>query len=478
MSGTNHGGWEAVIGLEVHAELKTKTKIFCSCPAQFGGAPNTNVCPVCLGMPGALPMLGEEPVIFAVRAGLALNCTINRKSWFDRKNYYYPDLPKGYQITQYERPICEGGGVPVTVDGRKYAIGLERIHLEEDAGKLIHRGDSTYADYNRSGVPLIEIVSLPVMHSSAEVKAYLTSLRRILLGMGVSDCRMNEGSLRCDVNVSVRPVGSDEMGVKTEIKNLNSISYAGRAVDDEIARQIGVLESGGAVVPETRRFNEDTGKTERMRLKETAVDYRYFTEPNIPPLVLSEEYIETIRREMPKMPDERAEDFVRDYGMKPDDAYLLTSTPEIAGYFEACAASTAYKSAASSLFIGVVLPKLDENAFAEYVDPVLFGEACTLFGEGKVVSGNAKRLIHMAAETRESPMKLAEKERMMKISDEAALRPYVEKAVSANPKAVADFKKGKAAAAKQILGAVMRETGGAADPAAAEKLILAHLTNL
>ena len=469
-------GYEAVIGLEVHAELKTKTKIFCSCPAQFGGDVNTNVCPVCLGMPGALPMLGEEPVIFAVRAGLALNCEINRTSWFDRKNYYYPDLPKGYQITQYERPICEGGGVPVNVDGVRYEIALERIHLEEDAGKLIHRGDSTYADYNRSGVPLIEIVSRPVMHSAAEVKAYLTSLRRILLGIGVSDCSMNEGSLRCDVNVSVRPCGEDGMGVKTEIKNLNSISYAGRAVDDEIARQIAVLKDGGTIVPETRRFNEDTGKTERMRLKETAVDYRYFTEPNIPPLTLSEDYIDGIRRNMPKTPDERADDMVKNYGMKPDDAYLLTSTPEIAGYFEACAAGTAYKSAAASLFIGEILPKLDENAFAEYVKPEFFAEACDLFGGGKVVSGNAKRLIHMAAEENVSPDVLAQREKMLKITDEGALLPAVVKAIGANPKAAADFKKGKTAAAKQILGAVMRETGGAADPAVTEKLILAELT--
>lgn len=477
MSEMTNTGYEAVIGLEVHAELKTKTKIFCSCPAQFGGAPNTNVCPVCLGMPGALPMLGAEPVEFAVRAGLALDCRINRTSWFDRKNYYYPDLPKGYQITQYERPICEGGGVPVTLDGRNYAIELERIHLEEDAGKLIHRGDSTYADYNRSGVPLIEIVSRPVMHSSAEVKAYLTSLRRILLGIGVSDCRMNEGSLRCDVNVSVRPAGTGKMGVKTEIKNLNSISYAGRAVDDEIMRQIQVLTSGGEVVPETRRFNEDTGKTERMRLKETAVDYRYFTEPNIPPLVLSEEYIENIRRKMPLMPDERAEKLVREYGVRADDAYLLTASPQIADYFEACAEKTAYKSAAVSLFVGEILPKLDENTFSEYVNPVLFGEACTLFGEGKVVSGNAKKLIHMAAESGISPFVTAKKEKMLKISDENTLLPYVERAISANEKAVADFKKGKVTAAKQILGAVMRETGGAADPSAAEKLILAQLKN-
>ena len=268
------------------------------------------------------------------------------------------------------------------------------------------------------------------------------------------------------------------MGVKTEIKNLNSISYAGRAVDDEIRRQIQVLESGDRVVPETRRFNEDTGKTERMRLKETAVDYRYFTEPNIPPLVLSEEYIDGIRREMPKMPDERAEDFCRNYGMKHDDAYLVTSTPEIAGYFEECAEKTAYKSAAASLFVGEVLTRLDENAFAVYVEPALFAEVCDLFGEGKVVSGNAKKLIHMAAETGESPRKLAEKERMMKISDEAVLLPYAEKAIASNPKSVADFRKGKTAAAKQILGTVMRDTGGAADPAAAEKLILARLALL
>ena len=306
--------YTAVIGLEVHVELKTETKIFCSCKTTFGAEPNTNVCPVCLGMPGALPVLGKKQVELAVRAGLALGCKINHRSWFDRKNYFYPDLPKGYQITQFEKPICEGGAVPITVNGENKTIRLNRIHMEEDAGKLLHRDNETLIDYNRAGVPLIEIVGEPDIRTSDEAKAYLTSLRRILSYIGVSDCKMNEGSLRCDVNVSVMPEGSRLYGIKCEIKNVNSINYVGRAIDDEIARQVSLLEKGVDIVPETRRFNEETGRCEKMRDKEKAVDYRYFTEPNIPPIILTDDYINNVRKNMPLLPDEAMDELVRDYG--------------------------------------------------------------------------------------------------------------------------------------------------------------------
>lgn len=470
--------YEAVIGLEVHAELKTETKIFCSCPNEFSAEPNKNVCPICLGIPGALPMLGEKTVEFAIRAGLALGCRINRRSWFDRKNYHYPDLPKGYQITQYEMPICEGGAVPIEVDGVKKNIRLTRIHMEEDAGKLIHRGDKSLIDYNRCGVPLIEIVSEPDMRSPAEAKAYLNSLRRILLFMGVSDCKMNEGSLRCDVNISVRRVGDEKFGTKVEIKNLNSIGYVGRALEDEVRRQTDLLEKGDTVDAETRRYNENTDHTERMRKKEGVVDYRYFTEPNIPPLVLSEEYIESVKSRMPKMPDDAADELVGEFGIRPDDAYLLTETTFIFDYFGKCAEKSKDKKLCANLFVGKILPLFDENSKKEYISAEYFGEIADLFADGKIVSGVAKKLIHLTAERGESPLSIAEKEHLLKITDEALLLPMVKKAIDLNPKPVADYLGGKNAAAKQLIGFVMRESGGGADPIAVERLIFAELDKM
>ncbi|MBE6541539.1 MAG: Asp-tRNA(Asn)/Glu-tRNA(Gln) amidotransferase subunit GatB [Ruminococcaceae bacterium] len=470
--------YEAVIGLEVHVELKTDTKIFCSCSNGFSREPNTNVCPICLGLPGALPMLGEKSVEYALRAGIAFGCKINKKSWFDRKNYHYPDLPKGYQITQYEMPICLGGEVPIDVGGEKKSIRLTRIHMEEDAGKLIHRGDKSLIDYNRAGVPLIEIVSEPDMRTPEEAKAYLNSLRRILLFIGVSDCKMNEGSLRCDVNVSVRRKGEAEFGTKVEIKNLNSVNYVGRALDDEIKRQIALIERGEIVDAETRRYNEDTDHTERMRKKEGAVDYRYFTEPNIPPLILTDSYIEEVRRRMPRLPDEEADALVKEIGVKKEDAYLLTSTSFILDYFKKCAEKSKNKSICANLFISEVLTLLDENSKKEYISPENFGEIADMFADGKIVSGVAKRLVKMSAESGESPVVIAERERLLKISDEKVLRPIVLKAIDANPKAVSDYLGGKIAAAKQLMGAVMRESGGGADPIISEKLILEELEKI
>lgn len=473
------GKYEAVIGLEVHAELKTDTKIFCSCATAFGDEPNSHVCPICLGMPGTLPVLNRRTVELATRAGLALNCDINRTSWFDRKNYFYPDLPKGYQITQYARPICEHGAVPIKVNGERKDIRLTRIHMEEDAGKLIHREEKTLIDYNRCGVPLIEIVSEPDMRTPDEAKAYLNSLRRILSYMGVSDCRMNEGSLRCDVNVSVRLRGEEDFGVKCEIKNLNSVNYVGRALEDEIQRQIGLIESGGKVESETRRYNEDTGHTERMRRKEDVVDYRYFTEPNIPPLVLSEEDIEAVRRQMPKMPDEAADELVRDYNMKPDDAELLTASPEILRYFVQCAENTVYKSQCVNLFIGEILPKIpanDEKTRENHVIlPKYFAEICDIFGEGRIVSGVAKKLVALCSERGESPLAIAEKEKLLKITDESVLLPMVKRAMEQNSKAVADYRGGKKTAIRQLIGYVMRESSGGADPIITESLLTDEL---
>lgn len=464
--------YEAVIGLEVHAELKTESKIFCSCSTEFGDEPNTNVCPVCLGMPGTLPVLNRRAVDLALMCGMAFGSMINRESHFDRKNYYYPDLPKGYQITQYETPICEGGYVPITVDGREKLIELTRIHIEEDAGKLIHRGENTLINYNRAGVPLVEIVSEPDMRTPEEAKAYLESLRRTLSYIGVSDCKMNEGSLRCDVNVSVRRRGSSELGVKCEIKNLNSINYVGRALEDEIDRQISLLEKGEAVLSETRRFNEDTGKTEHMRYKEEAIDYRYFAEPNIPPIYLTNAYIDNVERRMSKLPGEVQQEFCEKYGVKAEDAYLLTESGFISDYFTACAEATEYKSQCVNLFVSDVLTHLDGDSSEYYITPENLAEVCALFGSGRVVSGAAKKLIHLSAELGDSPLLIAEREKMLKITDRDELKIYAEKAIASCEKAVEDYKKGKTTAAKQLLGYVMKESGGRADPLLTEEIIL------
>ncbi len=460
--------YEAIIGLEVHVELKTARKIFCACESKFGGEPNTRVCPICYGMPGALPVLSDEAVELAVRAGVVLGCHINRESSFDRKNYYYPDLPKGYQITQYRTPICVGGAVPIETALVKRSIGLQHIHLEEDAGKLIHRGEHTLVDYNRCGVPLIEIVSKPEMRTPDEAKAYLDSLRRLLSYSGVSDCKMNEGSMRCDVNVSVRRLGESGYGNRCELKNLNSVNFVGRALEYEINRQCAILEEGGAVECETRRYNEDTGATERMRAKETATDYRYIAEPNIPVLVLSDEYIEKVKMRIPKSAEEISHTLMSEYGVRATDAELLTRSYDVARYFMRCAERTEYKTLCANLFISEVVPKLDGDLSGEYISAENLGEICNLFGRGSVTSVTAKKLVHMSASSGDSPLSIAESENLLKITDPVEIARYAESAVAADGRAVDDYLRGKLTVVKQFVGAVMRATGGRADPAIAE----------
>ena len=467
--------YEAVIGLEVHVELKTGRKIFCSCSPRFGDEPNTKVCPICLGMPGTLPRFSDEAAALAVRAGLAFGCKINRKSWFDRKNYYYPDLPKGYQITQASRPICVGGAVPIETSRGARRIELTRIHMEEDAGKLIHRGGETLIDYNRAGVPLIEIVSEPQLRTPEEAKAYLNALRRTLRYIGVSDCKMNEGSLRCDVNISVRRRGEGDLGVKCEIKNVNSVNYVGRALEEEIIRQTSLLERGEAVEAETRRFNEDTGHTEKMRKKEAQVDYRYFTEPNLPVMVLTDEWFDAVRHAMPPLPDDAAKELVEKYGVRGENAALLTDSPELTEYFTRCIEATPYRAQGENLFMSELWEKAAEGE--ELLSPQAFGEICAFFGEGRLVSTNARRLIRLTAESGEEPRLIAEREKLFKLSA-AETSPYVERAIASCEKAAADFRRGKRTAARQILGAVMRLSEGRADPIEAEALLIERLEQL
>ena len=470
-------GFEPVIGVEVHCELKTASKVFCSCSAAFGNAPNTACCPVCMGLPGALPQLNAEAVRLTVQAGLALHCDIQRFAWFDRKNYFYPDLPKGYQITQNDTPFCTGGYVTLYNSGEKH-IHLQRIHLEEDAGKLLHRDGVTCIDYNRCGVGLIEIVSEPELSDPAEVKEYLTELRRALLFAGVSDCRMNEGSMRCEVNLSVRPVGTTTRGVRCEIKNIGSIQFAAKAAEEEFRRQADILASGGIIEQETRRFNEATGKTETMRKKESAVDYRYFTEPNIPPVALSDAYIDGIRRQMPKTAAAWKEELQKRYALGKEDIEQIIQTPNIAQFYGNAAALAKYPKLAANLLIGEVIPQISEGGEIP-LRPAYLAEAADLLGDGEVNSTVAKQLVNRAMREDVSPAETAAKEGLFRIRSEEVLMPLVQEAIAADPRSVGDFLKGKTAAKKRLLGWVIRQTGGRADPAATESLLdraLAELT--
>ena len=464
--------YEMVIGLEVHVELKTKTKIFCGCSTAFGAAPNTQCCPVCMGMPGTLPVLNEQVVEYAVKAGLATHCTIARYSKEDRKNYFYPDLPKAYQISQYDLPLCEHGWLDIQTKAGEKRIGITRIHIEEDAGKLIHTASGgTLCDYNRCGVPLIEIVSEPDIRSAEEAVAYVQKLRAIMLYTGVSDCKMQEGSLRCDVNLSVRKRGEKAFGTRTEMKNLNSFQFIQKAITYEYKRQVEALEAGEKIVQETRRFDEKTGKTFSMRRKENAKDYRYFPDPDLVPIVLSDTTIARLEGEIPVLPDERKAAYLERFGLTAADAEALVSQREIADYFEAAAAHSKGVKTLAHLITSEVFRLLPVGETRIPIAPAHLGRIADLLEEGRINSGTGKRLIQALWEEDQDPEALAEREGLWQQSDEGVLRPLVEQALIENEKSVSDYKNGKRQAIQPLIGQVLKKTAGKGNPVVIRRLL-------
>jgi aspartyl-tRNA(Asn)/glutamyl-tRNA(Gln) amidotransferase subunit B len=474
--------FEPVIGLEIHAQLHTRTKIFCGCSTAFGAPPNSQVCPVCLGLPGALPVLNRQAVDFAIKAALALGCDIQPESIFARKNYFYPDLPKGYQISQYERPLALGGSLDITTGAGK-RVGLTRIHLEEDAGKSLHEGfpDSdrrTYLDYNRSGVPLIEIVTEPDMRSAAEASEFFAKLRDILVAIGVNDGNMEEGSLRCDANVSVRPAGQRAFGVKAEVKNLNSFRYVQKALEFEIERQIDLLEGGGRVVQETRLWDSVSGSTSSMRSKEEAHDYRYFPEPDLPPVVVNAARIEAVRAAMPELPEARRGRFVAAYGLPEYDAGVLTQSTALADYFEQVAADAGNAKAASNWVMGELLRTLNERgadiARVPLAPPALAG-LIRLVDRGAISSSIAKDVFAKMYDSGRSAEEIVAAEGLAQIDDEAALAGIVRDVLARHTDAVAQYRAGKQTTFGFLVGQVMKGSGGKANPKLANQLLKREL---
>ncbi len=463
--------YEMVIGLEVHVELKTATKIFCSCPTTFGAPPNTQCCPVCMGMPGSLPVLNGKVVEYAVIAGLATGCRISTYSKQDRKNYFYPDLPKAYQISQYDLPLCIGGYLDIETDAGEKRIGITRIHIEEDAGKLTHvEGHGTLIDCNRCGVPLIEIVSEPDMRSAEEARAYLQKLRAIILYTGVSDCRMNEGSLRCDVNLSIRKKGETALGTRTEMKNLNSFQNVVRAIEYEFARQVSVLDSGGEVIQETRRFDMNTGKTSSMRSKENADDYRYFPDPDLIPIVISEEFLEKLKRRVPVLPDVRKKQYREQYGVSSLTAETIVTRKDIADFFETVAEDTRYPLLAANLAAGEVARLCPEEQ-AIPIAPEHLAALADLLGDGKINNNTARKVVGLLMQNDQDPLELIESMGLRQISDEAVLLPMAREVLEQNPKAVRDYRSGNAHAVNALVGQMMKKTGGRGNPQVIQKVL-------
>lgn len=470
--------YEIVIGLEVHSELKTNTKIYCDCTTEFGGEPNTHCCPICTGMPGTLPVLNGKVVEYAIRAGLATNCKINEYSKQDRKNYFYPDLPKAYQVSQYDLPLCYEGVVEIDVNDEKKNIGITRIHIEEDAGKLIHEsGEGSLVDYNRCGVPLIEIVSEPDLRSAEEVRAYLEKLRSILLYADVSDCKMNEGSLRCDINLSVRKKGAKEFGTRTEMKNMNSFTFAVKAIEYEAKRQIKVIEGGGEIVQETRRWDEAKGITVSMRSKEEAHDYRYFPEPDLMPIVTSKEKIEEIRKSLPEMPDSRKQRYIKDYSLSEYDANLIVASRNIADFFEEASKNIDNKKAVVNYITTEIFSRLSEEDKEQGnipIKPKDLEELVILIENGTISNSIAKTVFADMWETGKSANIIVDEKGLKQISDDDELKKMAEEVIKNNPKPVNDYLSGKEAAIQALMGQMMKLTKGKANP----KVVIGILKDL
>ena len=466
--------FEPVIGLEVHVQLGTKTKIFCSCPVEFGAPPNTAVCPVCLGLPGALPVLSRQAVELAIGASVALHCRVNPFSRLARKNYFYPDLPKGYQISQYDQPLAEHGHLDILLSPGKKRIGVTRVHMEDDAGKSLHDGfkDSdrfTYVDLNRSGTPLIEIVSEPDMRSPDEAYSYLTEIKQVLEYIGVSDCDMEKGQLRCDANVSVRPRGTEKFGTKAEIKNLNSFRYLKMALEYEIERQVELIKTGGKVVQETRLYNVDLGKTVSMRSKEHAHDYRYFPEPDLVPVRVSSYWLGEVTGKLPELPATRRDRFASDYGLREYDAHVLTLTRETGDYFETAAKVSGDGRATANWVTGDLMGLLKAAGTTIVDSPVPaahLGELVQLINKGELSGKLAKEVLSKMFDTGDAPSVIAEREGLKQISDSGTLDRIVDEVLASNPKQVEQFRGGKTAVIGFLVGQVMKVSRGQANPAA------------
>lgn len=474
--------FETIIGLEIHVQLKTKTKIFCGCKTLFGSPPNTQVCPVCLGFPGVLPVLNKRAMFLAIKTALALNCSISKFTKFDRKHYYYPDLPKNYQISQYDLPFSKDGFLNVESEGKVYKIGIRRVHLEEDAGKLIHdeKGGFSLVDFNRSGIPLLEIVSEPHLKSPTMAYDYLLKLKSILEYLEVSDCNMEEGSLRCDANISVRPKGQDGFGVKVELKNMNSFKAVKMALEYEVQRQIGLLKEGSSLIQETRFWDTQREITISMRSKEEAFDYRYFPEPDLPPFVAEDEIVDAIKASLPELPDQKRTRFKIKYQLSDYDIEVLTRDRKIAEFFEAAVTLYNHPKEIANWLLGDISKELNERGIdisSAKLNPEALVELLRMIHNGTISGKIAKTVLTDVINTGKSPEHIVKEKSLMQISDHTALEQVVEKVISENRKSVDDFKSGKENAIMFLVGQVMRQTKGKANPKVVNELLRNKLQN-
>ncbi len=470
--------WQSDIGLEVHVQLKTQSKMFCGCPTTFGNPPNTNVCPVCLGYPGAMPVANEEAVRLTVRTGLLIGSRINQRSKFDRKNYFYPDMPKNYQISQYDLPLCVGGAVEIEVGGKKKTVNITRIHLEEDVGKNMHFETASGIDYNRAGTPLMEIVTEPDIHSADEAMAFLLALKQILLYGGVSDCNLEQGNLRCDINCSVRPVGREKLGTKAEIKNMNTFKGVYHALSYEIQRQIREVEKGGVIVQETRRWDDLAGMTSSMRSKEEAHDYRYFPEPDLLPVVLSDDEIATIKASLPELPHARKARLTQEYGLPEYDAGVLVADKAIADYYETVAKLGGNAKAASNWVMTEMLGKLSANGMeigAAKVTPQALADLIKLVDQKVINQPSAKEVFAELFENGGDPGSIVRAKGLIQVSDSGAIEGFADQAIRDNEKSVKDYQAGKQAALKFLIGQVMKLSKGKANPQMAQDVLVRKL---